>query len=481
MGNLPERSMPPFALTGLQLLLILGLCQSLLMIAIIPPWQGPDETRHFEYVRLLYDKGRLLTAKDTSLTLQQEILDSMQRYDYWRFGYTQFPYSPQNPPTSFKDVYWPVDPYWLFQPPLYYVMAAAALVPVAHTPVDTQLYALRLISLLPGLLTIWVAFLVARELFPDDPQLIVGIPAFVALLPMQAFINSTVSNDQLAELFASLFFLGIVLFYKHGWSVDRGALIVGALVLALLTKRTALVTVAVLMLVGLDFGVRSLRQHRRGGMWLLAAGGAVIAGTAALFYSFPGLADRVLRYYLFLPTLSQLSALRTIQTTNLWGLFGFFSRGLFESFWGRFGWLNVRLAPIWYLMMGGMTAIAFLGIGEWFMRPARSRPERQDWQRRVIAIFAISVLLAVTLAIGREFRTWSHFVITRNDSTMFSIPQGRYIFPVMIPIATLFVLGIREIFPRRWRSVGWSVAIVSMFVLNVVSIVGTILPFYLRR
>lgn len=464
-------------------LLLLGLLQSLLMIAIIPPWQGPDETRHFEYVRLLYEKGRLLTARDTSLPLQQEILDSMRRYDYWRYGYTQFPYNPQNPPKSFKDVYWPVDPYWLFQPPVYYVMAAAALVPVAHAPVGTQLYALRLISLLPGLLTIWVAFLVARELFPDDLQLALGIPAFVALLPMQAFINSTVSNDQLAEFFASLFFLGIVLLYKHGWSVDRGALVVGALVLALLTKRTALVTVAVLVLVGIDYGVRSLRQRRRGGMRLLAAGGVVVAGIVALLYSFPSLADRVLRYYLFLPTLSQLSALRAIQTTYLWGLFGFFARGLFESFWGRFGWLNVRINPIWYLMMGGMTALAFLGIGEWFMRPAKSRPEleREDWQRRVIAIFAISVLLAITLAIGREFRTWSHFVITRHDLTILSIPQGRYIFPVMIPIATIFVLGVREIFPTRWRSVGWTAGLLSVALLNVASIVGYIIPFYLGR
>jgi len=466
---------------ALLVLLLLGLLQTLLMIAIVPPWQGPDETRHFEYVRLLYDKGRLLTARDTSLPLQQEILDSMRRHDYWRYGYTQFPYDPQNPPRSFKDVYWPVDPYWLFQPPLYYAMAAAALVPVSHAPVDTQLYALRLISLLPGLLTIWVAFLAARELFPDDPQLAVGIPAFVALLPMQAFINSTVSNDQLAEFFASLFFLGIVLLYKRGWSFDRGLLLAGSVLLGLFTKRTTLVVVAVLVLVGLDFGLRRLRQRRRDGVWLLAAGGVVVAGVALLLYSLPGLSDRVLRYYLFLPTLSQLSALRTIQTTYLWGLFGFFSRGLFESFWGRFGWVNVRLAPIWYLLMGGMSALAFLGVGEWFVRPAQHRPERADWQRRVIAIFAISVLLAITLAIGREFRTWSHFVITRNGLTVLSIPQGRYIFPVMIPIATLFVLGVREIFPARWRSVGWAAGLCSVTLLSVVSIVGYIIPFYLGR
>ena len=462
--------------------LLLGLFQTLLMIAIIPPWQGPDETRHFEYVRLLYDKGRLLTAKDTSLPIQQEILESMQRHDYWRFGYTQFPYDPQNPPASFKDVYWPIDPYWLFQPPVYYVMAASALVPVAHAPVDTQLYALRLISLLPGLLTIWVAFLVARELFPDDPQLTVGIPAFVALLPMQAFINGTVSNDQLAELFASLFFLGIVLFYKRGWSVDRGVLVAGSLVLALLTKRTALVCVVVLFVAALHYALRKLPAAGARRRSLFVAGAFVLlAVPLALFILAPGWVDWVLRVYLFLPPGTQLAQFSPLDHPEILGLFGFFLRGLFESFWGRFGWLNGRLAPFWYLMMGGMTAIAFLGIGEWFMRPAKSRPERKNWQRDVIAIFAGSLLLAIVLAVGREFRTWSHFVITRHDLTIFSIPQGRYIFPVMIPIATLFVLGTREMFPRRWRSMGWAAGLCSVALLSAISIFGYIIPFYLGR
>lgn len=467
--------------SGLALVILLGLAQGLLMVAIIPPWQGPDEPRHFEYVRLLYDRGRLLSAEDTSPALQQEILDSMQTHDYWRFGYTQFPVDPQRPPQSFEEVYWPLDPYWLFQPPLYYVLAASALLPVAHASVDVQLYALRLISILPGLLTIAVAYWLARELFPDDPQLIVGIPAVVALLPMHAFINSTVSNDQLAELFGSLFFFALALIYKRGWSLDRGALLLGSVVLGLLTKRTTLITAVVLVLVGISYGLRSLRQRRRGGTLLLATGGAVIAGSVGLLYRFPGLADRVLGYYLFLPTLSQLSAFRAIQATAVRGLLAFFSRGLLESFWGRFGWLNVRLSPLWYLLMGVLSAVAFLGVGEWLARPEARDSTRPAWAKRAVLTFAGSVVLAIVLVIAREYRTWAHFAVTRPDMHMLSTPQGRYLFPVIVPLATLFVLGIREAFPRRWRSAGWAVAMVAVFVLDAVSIIGYILPFYLGR
>jgi len=207
----------------------------------------------------------------------------------------------------------------------------------------------------------------------------------------------------------------------------------------------------------------------------------VIAGFVGLLYRFPALADRILGYYLFLPTASQLSTFRTIQTTGARGLLAFFSRGLLESFWGRFGWLNVRLAAQWYLLMGVLSVVAFLGVGEWLTRTKAHTSDRPAWAKRTVLTFAGSVALANVLVIAREYRTWAHFAVTRPDMHMISTPQGRYLFPVIVPIATLFVLGIREAFPRRWRPVGWATSLLSVFVLDVVSILGYILPFYLGR
>jgi 4-amino-4-deoxy-L-arabinose transferase-like glycosyltransferase len=463
------------------LVLLIGLIQSLIMVAVIPPWQGPDEPRHFEYIRLLHDKGRLLTAGDTSPSLQREILDSMDRHDYWRFGYTQFPVDPRHPPQSFKEVYWPIDPYWMFQPPLYYVLAAAALVPVAHSSVDTQLYALRFISILPGLLTILVAYWLARELFPGDRQLIIGIPAFVALLPMQAFISATVSNDQLAELFASLFFLGVVQIYRRGWSFGRAALLLGALALGLLTKRTALVTVAILSVMLLDMALRRIRRTRHPRRLLIGSAVLMLAGLIGFTELNAAWVQWIMRYYLFLPSSAQLKTLGPLHSGSAAGLFGFFTRGLLESFWGRFGWLNVRLSAGWYLLMGGLSAAAFLGVGEWLLRSGEGAPHRSGWQRRVVTLFVIAVFLAIVLVVAREYRTWAHFAVTRPDMHIISIPQGRYLFPVMVPIATLFILGTREFLPRQWRVVGWVGGLSAVILLDVVSIVGYILPFYLGR
>jgi len=465
----------------LGLVLLIGLIQSLIMVAVIPPWQGPDEPRHFEYVRLLHDRGRLLTARDTSPALQREILESMDRHDYWRFGYTQFPVDPRHPPQSFEEVYWPIDPYWLFQPPLYYVLAAGALAPLSQAPVDTQLYALRFISILPGLLTILVAYWLARELFPDDRQLVIGIPAFIALLPMQAFISATVSNDQLAELFASLFFLGMVQIYRRGWSLGRAALLFGGLALGLLTKRTTLVTVAILGVMLLEMAWRRIRRTRYRRRLLLGGVVLALAGVVGLTVLNSAWVRWIMRYYLFLPSSAQLKALSPLHSGSAAGLFGFFTRGLLESFWGRFGWLNVRLSAGWYLLMGGLSAVAFLGVGEWLLRTEEEAPHRTGWQRRVVTLFVIGVLLAIVLVVAREYRTWAHFAVTRPEMHIISIPQGRYLFPVMVPIATLFVLGTREFLPRRWRAIGWAGGLSAVLLLDIVSIVGYILPFYLGR
>jgi hypothetical protein len=59
---------------------LLALVRGLLYVALIPPWQGPDEAGHFESVRLFAELGRIPGRADVSPTLEREIVDSMARY-----------------------------------------------------------------------------------------------------------------------------------------------------------------------------------------------------------------------------------------------------------------------------------------------------------------------------------------------------------------------------------------------------------------
>ena len=64
------------------LLIAISLVQGFIYSAIIPPWQAPDEPRHFEYVKLLYEKRRLVGWGDVTPSVEQEIIASIGAAEY---------------------------------------------------------------------------------------------------------------------------------------------------------------------------------------------------------------------------------------------------------------------------------------------------------------------------------------------------------------------------------------------------------------
>ena len=198
----------------LWLFLLLSLVRGVLYGAVIPPWQGPDEPKQYEYIRLLYEKRRLVSQEDTSLLLQREIIASMREYDFWRFGYSQVPEAAAD---SFRAMWWPADTE-LDRPPLYGILGAAFYSVVARQPIAIQLYTLRLISVLLGMLMVCVAFFTVRELFPDDQLLSAGVLAFMVFLPMFTHISSSILNDSLASLIASAIIYFLIVSLKRGFS-----------------------------------------------------------------------------------------------------------------------------------------------------------------------------------------------------------------------------------------------------------------------
>ncbi len=464
------------------LLLLLGmnLVRGMIYSAVVPPWQAPDEFRHFEYIKLLSQKRRPLTAQDSSLPLQGEIIASMIKHNYWRFGYARFPFDPQHPPRSFKEIIWPADPYWLFHPPLYYLLGAFSLALVGSSDVDVQLYVVRLMSVVLGTLVVLVAFLTAKQLFPSDYFLIVGIPAFIVFLPMHTFITSVVNNDNLAELLVSLFIMVLVKALKDGLSPLRMALIGLLTILGLLAKRTAILTIPLLVVAvpiyfwrgGLRFSLNHLDRKAVGFI-----AGTLIAGAIAgvlfrstwqrLWSSF----SPALRPYLILIPGADFSTLFTSEGLDLLILY---ARALFESFWARFGWMNVRLDPIWYQAMALISIAAMGGIGAFIIGLRRSALAL--WQRKCLLLFFLCVVLAIVIAMAYGVRVWAHFQSFRPGER--PKPQGRYLFPAIVPIAALFMLGLRELAPARYRRL-WLLACVGGFIiLDSISLIGYIIPFF---
>jgi len=67
----------------LLLLVTVALLRGLLYLAVVPPWQHYDEPTHFEYVRLIAERGRLPHPGDYDLEMRRAIAVSMQATGLW--------------------------------------------------------------------------------------------------------------------------------------------------------------------------------------------------------------------------------------------------------------------------------------------------------------------------------------------------------------------------------------------------------------
>jgi 4-amino-4-deoxy-L-arabinose transferase-like glycosyltransferase len=257
---MPFRAVLKSRLALAMLFVCLSLVRGFFYSVIVPPWQAPDEPGHLEYARLLAEKGLPLAREDISPQLQREILSSMHDFDFWE--HVRQP-DPEQLPESFRD-----DPFLVRsgtqvgdEPPLYYLIPALIFTLLRPQSVLLQLYVMRWFSVLLSSLVVVVAYLTADELFHHDRLLVVGVPIFVAFLPMFTFIGASANNDSMAALLASLVIYCLVRALKRGLSPRSAFLVALFVVLSISCKKTTLFTIPLAAL------ALPLYAWRPGGRW----------------------------------------------------------------------------------------------------------------------------------------------------------------------------------------------------------------------
>ena len=454
----------------LWLLIGLSLVRGVLYSAIIPPWQAPDEPTHYEYVRLLYEKRRLVRQEDTSLTLQREIIASMEEYNFWRFVHSK---TLKVAADSFHSMWGPGTQ--LDRPPLYYIFCIPFYWLVVHQPMVVQLYTLRLVSVCLSALTVLVAFLTARELFPDDELLIAAVPAFVVFLPMFTHITSSINSDSLASLVASTIMYSLIVGLKRGFSGWRILGLAVLLFLGLVTKRTTVFTIPLaLLVVGLATVEIAMSKKKRRLDWksvgFMAGVFLIVGGLIGwLWMSRPGQMKWILdNYYAdssfegYIRKLLRMNYSPLEFGAGLWVS----AKAIFKSFWGRFGWLAVGPSRVWYEGIALVNLMAVVGFIVYLMRVMGGSRSLASWQKKGLLILLAGLGGNLALLIGKAVvDAWARV-------------QGRYLFPAIIPIAIVFALGLREVVPTRYHR-AWLVSyIVGLILYDSIVLTQYIIPFF---
>ena len=398
------------------LLLLLFFLLGSVCSLVTPVFEAPDEVWHYAYVRYLAEEHALPALTDDASGAYQEVA----------------------------------------QPPLYYAVAAlvSGVVPdddlpelmwhnpgfgyqagptvndnknmLIHTererfPWSGAVLAIRLarfVSLAFGLLTVWAAWGLGREAFPQKLALALGVAAVVAFHPQFLFISSVTSNDSATAALSTAALWAIARAANRGITLRR-SLAIGLLIgLATLTKTSTLLLVP-LAVAALIFAKRpspiSNTQYPIsifhslltlfttsivGGWWYLR--NAILYGGPFGFQ---------------------------VHADTPWGRTAPASLGtlvaemprLYRSFWAAFGWGHVEL-PTWvYLALGGILVVSLIGWG-WALAtrcvPGRGR----------ILLLAAAWWLLVFAALLQWMR-------------QVEAPHGRLLFPAIGAFAVLTVGG----------------------------------------
>ncbi len=363
----------------------------------------------------------------------------------------------------------------------------------------------RLASVLMGAATVFLTFLIAREVAPDRPEIALGAAAANAFIPMFLFISGAVNNDNLAIPLASLALLLLIRAVKKDSQAttlrDRAMpwLLVGVVTgLAVLTKEG---TLGLLPLVWGSALVAAwhnrplaaavaqtgeeeqrspllrLLDALKGSLWRTAVvllPVLLIAGW--WYYRNIVLYGDWLGWSAFIAVLGERSQPATL--AQLWSE----RWGFLASYWGLFGGVNVPM-PAWiYTVLNSVLLLAVAGFPLYLFRTLRQWTQEYGERLQVGVAPLLQALFALVrarfaLVVCLLFAAAVVVGLIRWTTTTWS-SQGRLVFTAISALSILMVLGLAGWMPRRGAAVAVAGLGTFMFLISATAPLAWIAPSY---
>lgn len=422
------------------LVLVAFLALAYTFVWTIQPGYGPDETRHFHYIRLLAEKHTLPV-----------LVNGVER-----------------------------DGAHSLHPPLYYALMTPVYMAASHLGEKEAMRVLKHVSplLLLGALLLYMGLL--RRLFPGRPFVQGAALAVVALLPEVQLEASVINNDSLAIL------LGALLLWLLACSKDRGpctgtALAAGLVMAAFVNTKATGWTLSPLWAVAL--GVRALKPELGGtpGRWIrdlvVGYGVLLLAGTwwylrNVQIYGQPVPLD-------FMGGALSPHHLRTgepltpLEVYTSGAIIPYGQRavvGLFQSFWTQIDWVPELYRPVIFGIC--LVAVLLAVAGGWTGVSAAIRESGRAYRPPATFLPGVGFVL-----------NWLHTWYIATFVHLGFYQGGRYLMPSVFGAGTLLATGWERLLPRRvWLpvAIGIAVALIGLNVLCLVELVMVLNPKYVR-
>ena len=438
--------------------------QGILYVFLIPPGQSPDEWHHFGYGVVLSKGGKTIPAAYENV--DKKIVESMAAFHAWK--YQNVP-RPDVLPNRYYEIA-------IFggarvsitslsrRAPLYYLINSFIMKGTKINGFLNQFYLIRCFSLVLFLFTVYFTYLSARILFKDNPLYCFAAVSFVSFLPQFVIISTSVNPINLAVFFETIFiYLMILSLHK------RKILLVGLfgpLIIALgfFNHRAALFMIPPFLVLLLIYFVNSLKNKRellKISIILLSVIFSVFVLYLVASRLFPGLLNAVRDSSIKARIYEMDRFIDYISTAHLKSL-SVSLYDFFKTFWYYSGWLRFGYLPDVYSILTVICLLSFIGL----LKYSYHIISRKNYKKSVdLPSFLILIAAGLPIILG---------TIIRCIPIHYS-PQGRYVFPAICALGILFVVGLKEIVPKKLENWLPIFIIIGFIVLNIYTILNSLI------
>ena len=440
MKTLPSRY-------GLLLILIIYLLLGVTTSVIVPLGEAPDEMDHYLYVEYLLEKKTfpvMYPAFADNFTLEANQPPLYYLLGALVTGWVDIQESgrlPFNACFSFE----PTDP----GRQTFYRHSSAEKFPWQGTVLAFHL--LRFLSIGLGAATVVLTYILGKQIDRYDARVALLAAALLAFNPQFIYIMASANNDNLtAVLGAAILLLCVKVAQSSFTSSSRHVLLLALLIgLGALTKFSLLGLWPLAFLAILWPAWQQRRIPWSHLAWL--AGLPVVIAGWWYWHNYQLYGDPLVWAVHLAAKEAYVARADPLQTADLLDFIWIH----FQTYWGWFGWLNIKL-PLWvYLILAAMTGIALIGL---------LKKLQQNWSqlrsgRWPIAVtFSFLSVLIIYISLLRYIQTinWSGY-------------QGRLAYTVAAPLAVFLAVGLISLMgSRRAQMVGSGLLILAVAVLVLV-------------
>lgn len=455
-----------------KILILAAFLNGLSWIVLIPIWQYPDEQSHFAQVQDIAELGN--TPKIGANT-SQEIAISEKLLDTQRdgLGNNKFTYHPDyhieytNTNTGIYEKFiaqLPIETRVTMakweateNPPLYHIMASNFYNLLGSSNLFSRIFAVRFFSLLLYITAVIISINASKLIFKDDVIAQTILPALIAFTPMFAFSATGVLPDPLTILtFTIIFTIGAKII-RDKLTIQLLILLIVMIALGKFTRQQFELAVPIAAIPVIYDLFK--RMPKKAATWV------VLVLILIVFLIIFWVTNHQLPINIPEIGSPNLQLLITTQFSKylVSTLKHFYSQTL-PWYWGVYKWLSLTVPHVYYQFINRIIALSLIGLAIWIFNVIKSRKfSKQDL---IIGFFILSIFIYFI-----TFIVWD-FYFQRIFGYSFGI-QGRYFLPLILPITSILLFGIKNLFRnflKRYLYIVYFILIFAMVVFNDISL-----------